>query len=250
LAEESIRGRSLVPEVISDLDAVRVGFWLATGRLSKASQWAQEWQKSVQSEADFSIPKERNEITLALVLIAERNLDVALQILGRLATVAERAGRVGNLIQIRNLQALAFHDKGNQSQALAILDESLALAGLEGYIRTYVDEGEPMRELLQAYTRTVSSENKLYAQKLLQAFAAPGPVRAPVGSSSNLVEPLTARELEILHAMAEGYSNRQIADKFILAEGTVKFYVHAVLVKLGVHSRTQAIFEAKKQKII
>ena len=61
---------------------------------------------------------------------------------------------------------------------------------------------------------------------------------------------MTAREIEILQAMAEGFSNHQIAEKFILAEGTVKFYVHAVLEKLGVHNRTQAVLEAKKQKII
>ena len=50
LAEESIRSRSPFPEVICDLNAVRVGFWLATGQLSKASQWAREWQKSVHPE--------------------------------------------------------------------------------------------------------------------------------------------------------------------------------------------------------
>ncbi len=54
----------------------------------------------------------------------------------------------------------------------------------------------------------------------------------------------------MLQAMAAGFSNRQIAQQLILAEGTVKFYVHSVLEKLGVHSRTQAILEAKKQNLI
>jgi len=250
LAEESIRGRSPFPEVLSDLNVVRVGFWLAIGQLSRASQWAQEWQENAQPEDDFSIPQEQNEITLTRVLIAERSFEAALQILERLASATNSAGRIGHLIQIRNLQALAFHDKGNQAQALEMLDASLALAKPEGYIRTYVDEGERMLEMLLAYTRAVSSENNLYAQKILEAFAAHGPVGVPIATSSSLLEPLTTRELEILQAMAEGFSNRQIAEKFILAEGTVKFYVHAVLVKLGVHSRTQAILEAKKQKII
>jgi len=250
LADLSIRSRSPFPEVICDLNAVRVGFWLATGQLSRASQWAREWQKSIHPETVFSILTEQNEMTLARVLIAEGRLDVALQTLARLAIAAESAGRMGHLIQIRNLQALAFHDKGNQAQALEMLNESLALAKPEGYIRTYVDEGECMREMLLAYTHAASSENKFHAQKVLEVFPAPGPVGASIARSSNLVEPLTNREIEILQAMAEGCSNRQIAEKLILAEGTVKFYVHAVLVKLGVHSRTQAVFEAKKQKII
>jgi LuxR family maltose regulon positive regulatory protein len=250
LAEESIRGRSLVPEVICDLDAVRVGFWLATSQLSRASRWAQEWQKSVHPGIPFSLPKEQSEITLARVLISEGSLDVALQTLERLAIAAESAGRMGHLIEIRKLQALALHGKGNQAQAFGMLNKSLALAKPEGYIRIYVDEGEPMREILLDFMHTAFSENKLHAQKILDVFTTSGSVRASISTSSNLVEPLTTREMEILQAMAEGYSNRQIAEKLILAEGTVKFYVHAVLVKLGVHSRTQAAFEAKKQKII
>jgi LuxR family maltose regulon positive regulatory protein len=250
LAEESIRARSPVPEVICDLNAVKVGLWLATQQLSKASQWAQEWQKGVHPETAFSLPKEQNEITLARVLIAEGSPDAALQTLGRLATAAESAGRMGHLIQIRELQALAFYDQGNQAQALEMLNESLALARPEGYMRTYIDEGERMRELLLALMQTASSENKLYTQKVLGMFAAPGPVGASITGSSNLVEPLTAREIEVLQAMAEGCSNRQIAEKLILAEGTVKFYVHAVLEKLGVHNRTQAVIEAKRQRII
>jgi LuxR family maltose regulon positive regulatory protein len=250
LAEESIHRRNPFPEVICDLNAVQVGFWLSTHQLSKASQWAKEWQKSVRSETSFSILNELNEITLVRVLIAEGSLDVALQTLGRLATATGSGGRMGHLIEIRKLQALAFHAKGNQAQALEILDKSLTLTKPEEYIRTYIDEGEHMREILMTYMHTASSENKLYAQKVLEAFAAPSSVEASIAKSSNLVEPLTAREIEILQAMAEGYSNRQIAEILILAEGTVKFYVHAVLVKLGVHSRTQAVFEAKKQKII
>jgi len=250
LAEEAIRGRNPFPEVVSDLNAVRVGFWLAAGQVSKASQWAQEWRKNVQPEADFSIPQEQNEITLSRVLIAEGSFDVAVQILERLASATESANRIEHLIQIRNLQALVFHDQGKQALALETLDKSLSLARPEGYIRTYIDEGERLREILLSYVRMTLSDNKLYAQQLLKASTSPGSLGLLGSSSANLVEPLTARELEILQAMAEGYSNRQIAEKFVLAEGTVKFYVHAVLVKLGVHSRTQAIVEAKKQKII
>jgi len=249
-AEESIRGRNPVPEVICDLNAVLVEFWLATDQLSRASQWAQEWQKSVHPEAAFSMPKEQNEITLARVMIAERNLDTAIQILGRVAAAAEGAGRLGNPIQIRNLQAIAFHDYGEQLEALKLPDESLTLAQPERYIRIYVDQGERMREMLQAYTQEFSSENIIYTQELLRAFVAPDSFETSQPNSSNLIEPLTVREIEILQAVGEGLSNRQIAKKFFIAEGTVKFYVHAVLSKLGVHSRTQAVFEAKKQKLI
>jgi LuxR family transcriptional regulator, maltose regulon positive regulatory protein len=84
----------------------------------------------------------------------------------------------------------------------------------------------------------------------LAAFTKPATSVPAKLQSSSLIEALTAREVEVLQAMGEGLSNHQIAEKFILAEGTVKFYVHAVLEKMGVHSRTQAVLEAKKQRII
>jgi LuxR family maltose regulon positive regulatory protein len=139
---------------------------------------------------------------------------------------------------------------GDQKQALQTLHKSLAMAEDQGYVRIFVDEGEPMRKLLLAYVHA-SLEYKNYAQKLLAAFAAPGlaAIRSEA-KSADLIEPLTAREVEVLRAMAEGFSNHEIAEKLILAEGTVKFYVHAVLAKLGVHNRTQAVIEGKKQNII
>jgi len=102
--------------------------------------------------------------------------------------------------------------------------------------------------MLLACVQSSPAESATYIKELLAAFDSPRPAAEP--RSSPLADPLTAREMEILLAMAEGLSNRQIAEKFILAEGTVKFYVHAVLAKLGVHNRTQAVVEAKKQGMI
>ena len=108
-----------------------------------------------------------------------------------------------------------------------------------------------MREMLTAYLYTTAPRYRSYAQKILTAEAvAPVQADAPPFYGDNPVDPLTPREIEVLQAMAAGFSNRQIAQQLILAEGTVKFYVHSVLEKLGVHSRTQAILEAKKQNLI
>jgi len=250
LAEASIRGHNPVTEIISDLNAAQVGFWLATGQLSRASLWSQGFSKTIHPEDVFSIPRETDEITQARVSLAEGKPEIALQSLERLAAAAERGGRMGYLIEIRKLQALALQARNGHQQALDMLQKSLALAEPEGYIRIFVDEGEPMRAMLLAYVQAGSYGNTAYAKKLLAVFTGPVPAAPSKAPSSNLVEPLTAREIEVLQAMAEGYSNRQIAEKLILAEGTVKYYVHAVLEKLGVHNRTQALLEAKKLKII
>jgi LuxR family maltose regulon positive regulatory protein len=239
-----------MPEVICDQDAARVRYWLATNQHSTASQWAQEWEKRVKTGVVFSIPNEQNEITLARVQVAEGKLESALMNLDQLAIAAENGGRIGHLIEIRNLQALAFQARGDSGMALIILQKSLALAEPEGYIRMFVDEGEPMQEMLRNYVRSSPSVHLAYAQRLLVVFTGIDQSASSRDQTSILVELLTAREKEILQLMAEGLSNNQIAEKLILAEGTIKFYVHSVLEKLGVHNRTQAVMEAKKIKII
>jgi DNA-binding NarL/FixJ family response regulator len=66
----------------------------------------------------------------------------------------------------------------------------------------------------------------------------------------DIVDPLTPRELEVLRLVAAGLSNRQIAAKLVLSEGTIKFYMHAIMQKLGVHSRTQALLIAREQNLV
>lgn len=65
-----------------------------------------------------------------------------------------------------------------------------------------------------------------------------------------LVEPLTNRELEVLHLIAAGLSNQQIANKLILSLGTVKFYACQIYGKLGVNNRVQAITQARELALL
>jgi len=69
------------------------------------------------------------------------------------------------------------------------------------------------------------------------------PARPP---DAGLPEPLSEREQEVLRLLAQGLSNREIAQRLFLAEGTVKNYVTAILGKLGVRDRTQAALRARE----
>ena len=94
-----------------------------------------------------------------------------------------------------------------------------------------------------------------YTDRLLQAFInnspqlpiiAQHPLRTnePASSpvlQSSLVEPLSSRELEVLHLIAEGLSNLAIAQKLFLSTGTVKVHIKHIYSKLDVNSRTQAV---------
>jgi LuxR family transcriptional regulator, maltose regulon positive regulatory protein len=73
---------------------------------------------------------------------------------------------------------------------------------------------------------------------------------ANVSKIQNLIEPLSAREREVLHLVAAGLSNNQIADKLIVTVGTIKRHLNNIYGKLGVASRTQALARARELNLL
>ena len=66
----------------------------------------------------------------------------------------------------------------------------------------------------------------------------------------NPVEPLTPRELDVLHGLAEGLANKEIARRLGISEHTVKFHLNALMGKLGAQSRTDAVVRAMRAGVI
>ena len=172
-------------------------------------------------------------------------LQDALHLLERLQESAEAQARMNSVLEILVLRALAHQAQGDRTVAFSALERALLLAEPEGYMRLFVDEGAPMLALLrQAQAR---SRVPGYVATLLRAFGVSVDVTAPRSAthSSSLIEPLTEREREVLHLLAEGASNREIARRLVLSVGTVKKYVYNICGKLGVQSRTQALARAR-----
>jgi DNA-binding NarL/FixJ family response regulator len=69
-------------------------------------------------------------------------------------------------------------------------------------------------------------------------------------TQAKLLDPLSEREIEILKLLAQGFTNREIADRLYLAEGTVKNYVSSLMQKLSVRDRTQAALRAQELGIL
>jgi LuxR family maltose regulon positive regulatory protein len=182
----------------------------------------------------------------ARILIAQGRLDDATRLLQRLFEAAEAGRHTTRSIETLLLQALAFHAGDNTSQAMVTLERALSLGEPGGYVRIFVDEGPPMAHLLyQALTRGIAAD---YARRLLAAFPASEPQKTDSTTAqvagSDLIEPLTDRELEILELIAEGLTNPEIATKLFLSLHTVKTHTHNIYGKLGVHNRTQAVTKA------
>jgi LuxR family maltose regulon positive regulatory protein len=108
-----------------------------------------------------------------------------------------------------------------------------------------------MADLLnEAHSRGIAPQ---YVRRLLSAFAADGALPAtavPDSQPSELVEPLSQRELDVLELIADGLSNRQIAERLYISLHTVKAHTRNIYGKLDVHSRTHAASRARELGVL
>jgi LuxR family maltose regulon positive regulatory protein len=233
-------------EFSDDLRTLRARVQLASGDTQNAFQWANQLQQN----EDYLRHEELYRLTLAHTrLVQGRYAEVEKMLTGPVLHVGG-GNRVTREIETIMILAAAIAAQQRLPEAIRLVDSCLDLAEPEGYIRSFVDLGEPARGLLAAYLADPSCEHKEYARKILAAFGMPVE-QAPRGlGQAGMLEALTPRELDVLRLLAQGCANRQIAEKLFLSEGTVKFYMHAVMDKLGVHSRTQAILIARERNLV
>jgi LuxR family maltose regulon positive regulatory protein len=152
---------------------------------------------------------------------------------------------------------------GDSAQADAVLADSLALAEPQGYVRVFLDEGEPLRVLLARWL-AYAGDGALrgYASHLLAQFDAEAHVATKAGDKATpaetehasaaqaLVEPLSPRELEVLELIALGRTNREIAGQLVVSPGTVKAHTSSIYRKLDVANRTEAVARARQLGIL
>lgn len=244
-----------VPHLLAQAAAARAQVELVRGNVLAAIRWADGSGLSAQDE--LSYPRELEYLTLVRVRIAQGREDptgpflpAALDLLERLYQDAEEKSRMRSALEVLLLRALALDAQGDRTEALATLGRTLTLAEPEGYIRLFLDEGTPVIALLrQAYTQRIAP---VYLTTLLKASGEPITTDSylPSPRSSGLMEPLTAREREVLQLLMDGASNREIAHRLVLSVNTVKKHVLNICGKLGVRSRTQAIARARTLNLL
>jgi LuxR family maltose regulon positive regulatory protein len=136
---------------------------------------------------------------------------------------------------------------------LLLLASALQLAAPERITRLFLDEGQPLCKLLTRYLTTRAIDAQLhastvaYAHYLLEQY--PAPTHIP-DAARFLLEPLSAREQQILHLLATGKSNEEIAATLFLTLSTVKWHLAHLYRKLGVHTRVQALAQARQLKLL
>jgi LuxR family maltose regulon positive regulatory protein len=185
----------------------------------------------------------------ARVHLAKDDTSAALAVLDPWRQQMEAKGWQDEILKVMVLQAVALHAHGEKDKTMQLLGDALALAEPGGFIRTFVDEGIPMAQLLlEAAARGMMPD---YTGKLLAAFEAEEQKSEGISPPSQpLVEPLSQRELEVLQLVAQGLSNREISERLFLALDTVKGHNRRIYGKLGVKNRTQAINKARALNIL
>ena len=234
----------------------KIRLWKAHDNLKAIDTWVN--QSGLQVEDELTFLRDIEHIILARALVAlgqeqpeSRYLDDALTMLAHLEDMTLDAGWIGKAIEVLVLQALALQASDEEDKALKALSKALSLAEPEGYVRIFVDEGPPMTALLrQAVSRGISPR---YAGRLLGTLESE--LQDDTGerlimAESNMIEPLSKRELEVLKMLTTDLSGPEIADQLHIALTTLRFHTRNIYGKLEVKNRRSAVRKAQEINLI
>jgi LuxR family maltose regulon positive regulatory protein len=210
-------------------------------------------KRDITVDSALGFPREIESLVLARLLIAQGQsqpqrsyLVDALRLLERLHNRFEAMGWIDKLIETQVLQALALQAQANKEAALTTLSAAISVAEPEGYTRVFVGEGVAIVPLL--HTLTAQGIETAYINHLLTECPSTAPV-LPIDNQP-LIDPVSDRELEVLHQIAQGATNQETALALHIAVGTVKNHLKNIYRKLDVHNRTQAIVRSRELGLI
>jgi LuxR family maltose regulon positive regulatory protein len=230
---------------VAQLAQAQVRLNLAAGQLEQAMQCAAGAGVPPASRPGPGLPalvQEVWSVMQARVLLAQGRPAEALALLDPIVPQAKGTGRMTQAVEGSLCQALANH--ALRRDALEPLRLALNAAQAQGITRLFLEFEDPMRDLLLAYHSRLG-ELTGEADRLLHLLGLPVST-----SSSELVEPLTGREMDVLRLLCEGRSNQEIAAALYLSLSAVKKYTGNLYGKLGVNSRAQAIAKAHELHLV
>jgi LuxR family maltose regulon positive regulatory protein len=236
-------------DIAATVNFYKVRLWLRQNRLVAVENWLAGFDLDPAQVPAYS--GEFGYLTLAranLGLGNRKQLVSIAKVLDQMLSRAESQQRLGTAIEIAILLAQINYFRQASEQTGDTLAHALALAAPEGYVRIFVDSGPLMVELLERAVAQKISPN--YASQLLAACKAEQVRYASHAERQPLVDPLTAREMEVLNLLAAGLSNKDVAETLYITPGTVKRHTVNIYSKLSVNSRTQAVARARELNLI
>jgi LuxR family maltose regulon positive regulatory protein len=250
---EAALGEPPSPLAQAELLALKARTRIRQGAVGEAARCAEEAVEL--AGGDRGQTGEMAALAASRVRLAQSKPGEAVAALTRALAAAEERGLLGVALELHLLRGLAHLRGGDPDAAEADLEAALALAEPEGYVRIFLDEGPAIQRLLAQWSaRAAPGPLRDHALRLLAHFereterAAPAAEKPP--PAGDLIEPLTERELEVLHLVALGMTNREIAQQLVVAPGTVKAHTSSIYRKLDVANRTEAAARARQLGIL
>lgn len=230
---------------------------LAAGDIDGAARWAAPLEAMLSRDTAVARPpllfEEIIEAAVIRVFLVQGEIEKALHWLDRLQGTAEPGKFKTHLIDVHLLRALAYQKQASGHvvpEAAASFKRALQLAEPENFRMIFLQAGPVMIPLLTAviHDRGAPERVKDYARTLLDAFGVAGEVPLPEfsGKGTDLIEPLTPREMDVLGHIVAGDSNQTIADQLVITLSTVKKHTSNIFGKLNVSNRTQAAARARE----
>jgi LuxR family maltose regulon positive regulatory protein len=264
---EALYRHGFYPDV-RPIAAMKARIEIAAGDLTSAARWAEDREVGVGDDPDYM--REYEHLTLARLLLARHGDDqhgdhagtvspaAVLGLLDRLQAAATDAVRDGSVLEIRVLQALAHHADGNLPAALAALGRALgAVPEPDSYVRLYLDEGAPMKVLLNEAAsgtgplagaeRGEAVRNR--ARRLLRQ-ARTARTTGTAGSPQAPVDPLSKRELEVLRLLDTELTGPEIARELYITLNTLRTHTKRIFIKLDARTRAVAVHRARERGLL
>ncbi|MBB6669491.1 LuxR C-terminal-related transcriptional regulator [Cohnella nanjingensis] len=191
---------------------------------------------------------------MARVHLAQGDAVAALAALESMRERAEKKGWADERLQAMVLQTIALHAHGLKREAAQSLADAIRLAELGGFVRIFVDEGRAMHRVMresavQPYMPDAIGK-LMSALEAEERWAEGQSVQRKAPPIQPLIEPLSARELEVLRLIAQGCSNREIGERLFLAVSTVKGHNRSIFDKMQVKRRTEAVALAREWELL
>lgn len=211
---ERVNQSAEIPLIRPMVESLRVQFWLAQGDLKHAAYWAEH---TSYRQEPFVYSRESAYLALVRVYLAQQRYTQALHLLTDLLSSAEQVMQ----------QAL---------QALLTTKQEAVSPRLSAYAHTVFDA-------FAGETRQTMTEQNIP----LDSTSLPQTLSY---DPSPLLEPITPREQQVLRLLAEGATNREIADRLVISLTTVKKHVGNLLLKLAAENRTHAVARARELSLL
>jgi LuxR family maltose regulon positive regulatory protein len=228
------------------LHAVAARLQIRLGNLDSVERWAHD--HDVTASQELSYLREFEHVTLAEAMLARGSqLDAADGLLQRLLHAANAGGRDATVIEVLVLQALSARAVGDDGSALTLLDQATRLAEPEGQVRAFARHGALVAPLLESLA--ASPRGVAFARTLLAACHAAADATLPHGATTtpelaeamSLIEPLSARELEVLQFLDTELDGPEIAQRLFVSLNTMRTHTKSIYTKFGVNNRRAAV---------